>query len=45
MGLAFCGLLLIYKPAYTWPGFIIVALGVPLYFIASRNRSVSAEKE
>jgi APA family basic amino acid/polyamine antiporter len=45
MGLAFCGLLLIYKPAYTWPGFIIVALGVPLYFIANRNRSVSAEQE
>ncbi|HSK11612.1 MAG TPA: amino acid permease [Phnomibacter sp.] len=38
MGLAFCGLLLIYKPAYTWPGFIIVALGVPLYFLASRKR-------
>jgi basic amino acid/polyamine antiporter, APA family len=38
MGLAFCGLLLVYKPAYTWPGFIIVALGIPLYFIASRNR-------
>lgn len=38
MGLVFCGLLLVYKPAYTWPGFIIVALGIPLYFIASRNR-------
>jgi APA family basic amino acid/polyamine antiporter len=38
MGLAFCALLLIYKPEYTWPGFIIVALGVPLYFLASRNQ-------
>jgi APA family basic amino acid/polyamine antiporter len=34
MGLAFCGLLLIYKPQYTWPGLIIVAIGIPLYFVA-----------
>ena len=26
-------LLLIYKPSYTWPGLIIVLLGVPVYFI------------
>ncbi len=38
MGLAFCGLLLVYKPAYTWPGFIIVALGVPLYFLANAGK-------
>ncbi len=38
MGLLFCGLLLIYKPEYTWPGFIIVALGIPLYFIANASR-------
>ena len=42
MGLSFCGLLLVYKPAYTWPGFIIVALGIPLYFIASRNSPIKA---
>ncbi|RYZ48183.1 MAG: amino acid permease, partial [Sphingobacteriales bacterium] len=34
MGSAFCLLLIIYKPEYTWPGLIIVLLGVPLYFIA-----------
>src|SRR5215218_754573 len=34
MGLAFCGLLLVYKPQYTWPGLIIVAIGIPLYFVA-----------
>jgi APA family basic amino acid/polyamine antiporter len=28
-----CTILLIYKPQYTWPGFIIVALGVPAYYI------------
>lgn len=26
-------LLLIFKPTYTWPGLIIVAIGVPVYFI------------
>ena len=25
--------LLIYKPAYTWPGLIIVLTGVPVYYI------------
>lgn len=34
MGLAFCILLIIYKPQFTWPGLIIVLLGVPLYYIA-----------
>ena len=26
-------LLLLYKPSYTWPGLIIVLLGVPVYFL------------
>jgi APA family basic amino acid/polyamine antiporter len=34
MGAAFCILLIIYKPEFTWPGLIIVLLGVPLYYIA-----------
>lgn len=42
MGLGFCTLLVIYKPEFTWPGFIIVLIGVPIYFLmnkrlASRN--------
>jgi APA family basic amino acid/polyamine antiporter len=42
MGIAFCILLIIYKPQFTWPGFIIVLLGVPLYYIAiSRKKQVS----
>nr|MCU0334837.1 amino acid permease [Chitinophagaceae bacterium] len=36
MGLAFCGLLLVYKPQFTWPGFAIVAIGIPLYWLARR---------
>lgn len=34
MGLAFCILLIIYKPAFTWPGLIITLIGIPLYYIA-----------
>ncbi|MBY0374458.1 MAG: amino acid permease, partial [Bryobacteraceae bacterium] len=26
-------LLLLYKPSYTWPGLLIVLLGVPVYFV------------
>jgi APA family basic amino acid/polyamine antiporter len=40
MGLAFCMLLIIYKPQFTWPGLVIVLLGVPLYFIASARKKV-----
>ncbi len=41
MGAAFCILLIIYKPQFTWPGLIIVLLGVPLYYIAiSRKKGV-----
>jgi APA family basic amino acid/polyamine antiporter len=29
--------LLIYKPNFTWPGLIIVLLGVPVYFIWGRR--------
>jgi len=34
MGISFCLLLIKYKPQYTWPGLIIVLIGIPLYFIA-----------
>ncbi|OKL39810.1 APC family permease [Pontibacter flavimaris] len=30
---AICIILLIYKPVYTWPGLIIVALGIPVYYL------------
>jgi APA family basic amino acid/polyamine antiporter len=29
--------LLRYKPQYTWPGLIIVLLGIPVYFLRSRR--------
>jgi len=33
-------LLLLYKPNYTWPGLIIVVLGLPVYFIWRRKSTV-----
>lgn len=43
MGLAFCVLLIIFKPSYTWPGLIITLLGVPLYYLAvSTNKKTAA---
>lgn len=38
LGVAFCLLLIKYKPDYTWPGLIIVLIGIPLYFIAIAAR-------
>lgn len=38
MGAAFCILLIIFKPQFTWPGLIIVLLGVPLYYMAIASR-------
>ncbi len=37
MGISFCGLLIAYKPEFTWPGLIITLIGIPLYYIAVAN--------
>ncbi|MCX8071407.1 MAG: amino acid permease [Candidatus Binatia bacterium] len=34
--------LLVVKPRYTWPGLLIVAAGIPIYFIARRSNSENA---
>jgi len=39
MGISFCVLLIIYKPQFTWPGLIITLLGIPLYYLAVRNKN------
>ncbi len=36
MGLGFCGLLIVYKPGFTWPGLIIALLGIPVYYLRRR---------
>ena len=33
-----CIVLLRYKPQYTWPGLVLVLLGIPVYFLWSRRR-------
>ena len=38
MGMTFCTLLIIYKPAFTWPGLIIALIGIPIYYIAMGRR-------
>ncbi|MBC7950125.1 MAG: amino acid permease [Chitinophagaceae bacterium] len=43
MGSAFCMLLIAYKPEYTWPGLIIVLLGVPIYYLAIAAKKASRE--
>ena len=39
MGVAFCVLLAIYKPTYTWPGLIITLLGIPIYYLIRKTDS------
>lgn len=38
MGLSFCGLLIVFKPQFTWPGLIITLIGIPVYYVALRAR-------
>lgn len=37
IGSTFCILLFIYKPQYTWPGLVLILLGLPVYFLL-KNR-------
>ncbi|MEO8765366.1 MAG: amino acid permease [Ginsengibacter sp.] len=39
MGISFCILLIIYKQGYTWPGLIIAALGIPIYYLVSPRKN------
>ncbi|MBW8362029.1 MAG: amino acid permease [Kaistella sp.] len=40
IGTAFCGLLIWFKPQYTWPGFILILIGLPVYWFISRKKTV-----
>ncbi len=42
MGLAFCILLIVFKPEFTWPGLIIVLIGIPVYYLAVATKKKSA---
>lgn len=39
LGSGFCILLLIYKQQYTWPGLILVLIGLPVYYFISRKEA------
>ena len=45
MAVWICVVLLRYKPQYTWPGLIIVLLGVPVYLVWKRQGTAVAGKE
>ena len=35
---AILGGLLVYRPSYTWPGLVLVLLGLPLYALVEKNK-------
>ena len=37
IGATFCILLIMYKPQYTWPGFILIVLGLPVYALIHKR--------
>ncbi|MBS1783460.1 MAG: amino acid permease [Bacteroidetes bacterium] len=37
MGIGFCTLLLWFKPGFTWPGLVIVLIGIPLYYFIQKR--------
>lgn len=37
LGISFCVLLILFKPGYTWPGLIIVLLGIPIYYLIQKR--------
>jgi APA family basic amino acid/polyamine antiporter len=39
MGLAFCVLLIMFKPNFTWPGLIITLIGIPVYYLIKQVNS------
>jgi APA family basic amino acid/polyamine antiporter len=45
MALWICGVLLRYKPQYTWPGLMIVLLGIPVYLVWTRMAAHTHEQE
>lgn len=42
MGIAFCVLLIMFKPQYTWPGLIITLIGIPIYYVVLARKKASS---
>ena len=45
MASAICVVLLRYKPQYTWPGLVLVLLGIPVYLFWSRRPQAGLDNE
>lgn len=47
MGIAFCSLLVVFKPKFTWPGLLIALLGIPVYYlaVAKKKKTVATDEE
>ncbi|MEI9980719.1 MAG: amino acid permease [Edaphobacter sp.] len=45
MALWICGVLLRYKPQYTWPGLMIVLLGIPVYLVWTRMAAHARQEQ
>lgn len=43
LGISFCALLIWFKPQFTWPGLIIVLLGIPIYYLIQRKTNLEEE--
>ena len=44
MATGICFVLLRYKPQYTWPGLILVLLGIPVYLYWSRSAKAASQQ-
>ena len=45
MAFVFCVLLFMYKPRFTWPGLLIVLLGIPVYYLTVAKAAKAANRE
>lgn len=43
-GVSFCILLIWFKPQFTWPGFIIVLIGIPIYYMMKNKNKVQSQQ-
>ena len=39
LGISFCLLLILFKPQFTWPGLIIVLIGIPIYYLTKQKET------
>jgi APA family basic amino acid/polyamine antiporter len=40
-----CIVLLKYKPDYTWPGLIIVIMGLPIYYVLQKKAALNNKED